>query len=571
MLASLFVSDLALIRRLSVDFHRGFSALTGETGAGKSLVLDALMLFCSAKGGKELIRQGAPFARVELFFDPPEKKQLDALSPYLSPEEAAEGITLSRQIYPTGRSVNKICDRSVPFSTLAALAKTLFCVHGQHEAGGLLDEKTHAAALDAAVEAEGSDAPSRFRLAWEDYRKEEAHLNELKSYGDDRSLLELYDFQLREIARLKPRAGEDEELETELERCRRAAASHGALYTAQRALSGGEKGKGAVFLLHAAARKLAALGEESSYASLSEELEQLSDRASEIERSLSFALSEIGEADPNERIDALSARIDALYRIKQKYAVASTDELIALYRQIKEKKDLTLSRKDDIKQSEERLDKKRAALLQASAALTAQRQARAARLEEEIHRLLAFLDMPKMRFYVTLEPLSFPDARGAESVRFDIAANTGEGKKRLSQVASGGELSRIMLALQLKLGHAKDAETLFFDEIDTGISGATAQKIGICLKTLAKEKQVFCVTHSAQVASLSENHWLVKKREENGRTETTLSLLDEKESLEEIARLLGGKELSRPSLEAAAALRAEGEREAKQVQQSILR
>ena len=179
-------------------------------------------------------------------------------------------------------------------------------------------------------------------------------------------------------------------------------------------------------------------------------------------------------------------------------------------------------------------------------------------MENAIHATLSFLDMPKMRFSVEFQENSEPSPEGMEKMRFVIAANTGEGAKPLAKVASGGELSRIMLALQLKLGKARDADTLIFDEIDTGISGATAQKIGICLKTLSERKQVLCVTHSAQVATLADQHYLVEKKEDDGRTETYLTLLTPEESLKENARLLGGKTVSDDAENAARTLRQEG-------------
>jgi len=236
---------------------------------------------------------------------------------------------------------------------------------------------------------------------------------------------------------------------------------------------------------------------------------------------------------------------------------STVEEVLAYYGELKRKKDLTLSRKDDIKKASALLSRLEGELMQKAEALASHRRLAAETLEEGVLSVLRFLDMPKIRFCVMTEPIP-PGPDGAESIRFAISPNTGEGLRPLSAIASGGEMSRIMLALQLKMGRSRSADSFVFDEIDTGISGATAQKIGICLRELSREKQVFCVTHSAQVATLAHRHFLVKKEEAEGRTETDLVLLSQEEALAESARLLSGVRVGSAALEAAAKLRAEG-------------
>lgn len=567
MLTSLFVSDLALIRRLSVDFHRGFSVLTGETGAGKSLVLDSLGLFLSPKAGKELVRHGEEKLEVSLYFTELTEEQITSLSELVDPEEAREGVTLTRIVYASGKSLSKLCGRTLPFSRLSALASELLAIHGQNSAVGLLDEKKHGRYLDDALSPEGRKALSEYRAAYEEHLAAKKALDQLRAdVLEGKEKLALYEYQMQEIARVKPKRGEEEKLEEKLRHLQNFEKEYGAVATAHRALSGGEKGKGAVFLLSTAARRLEELG-EGEYSEAAGKLYELAESAKELESSLSAALDGYGEKDPGDLMDRIQKRMDALYRLKQKFGM-TVDEILDYYEQIKEKKDLTLRGKDDIKKGELRLASLAETLSLAGEKLSEARKETAEKLEREIHGTLAFLDMPKMRFSVLLTPCP-AGADGCEKVAFGIAANTGEGTKPLAQVASGGEMSRIMLALSLKLLKEKDAPTMIFDEIDTGISGATAQKIGICLKSLARDRQIFCVTHSAQVSTLADRHFLVEKSESDGRTETRLTLLDEAGSQRENARLLGGRELSDEARCAADKLRSEGLAEFEKIKDTL--
>ena len=557
MLTSLFVSDLALIRRLSVDFHRGFSVLTGETGAGKSLILDSLGLFLSSKGGKELVRHGEEKLEVSLFFTELDPEELSLLSDLVEPTEAREGVTLTRIVYASGKSLSKLCGRTLPFSRLSAIASRLLAIHGQNSAVGLLDEKNHRRYLDDALSPKGQEALTAYRQAFAAHQQAKTELENLRAaVSEGKEKLALYDYQMQEIARVRPKRGEEEKLEEKLRSLQSFEKEYGAAATAHRALSGGEKGKGAVFLLSVAARKLEELG-EGKFSEDAAKLYELAERAGEVESSLSAALADYGDEDPGDLTDRIQKRMDALYRLKQKFG-KTVDEILDYYEEIREKKDLTLRGKDDIKKGELALEKLFDKLKKAGAALSDARKETAEKLEREIHGTLAFLDMPKMRFSVLLTPEEEFGPDGGEKVAFGIAANTGEGTKPLAQVASGGEMSRIMLALSLKLLKEKDAPTMIFDEIDTGISGATAQKIGICLKILARQRQIFCVTHSAQVATLADHHFLVKKEETDGRTETALTCLDDAGSLRETARLLGGRALSDEAKGAAEKLRSEG-------------
>lgn len=558
MLTSLTVCDLALIRRLDADFKQGFTVLTGETGAGKSLILDSFQLFLNRGTKKDLVRRGAPKTSVSMFFDELSSVAKTRLADDLSPEELEEGIGLYAEVSANGKSQYKLNGRTVPFSVMERIARALFAVNAQHDAGGLLDEKTHRDYLDDALDDVGKEALAEYRAAFAELSRLEKEWNATLSPEDEKEKLEWYDFQMARIARVKPRPGEEEALEERLRIIQANTQKRGALELALRALTGGEKGKGAVYLLEAAAQKLEKT-DGADNADLSGDLYELARKAREVAEETAERLDAVrDESEGGE--EAIRQRIDELYRLKERYG-KSVDEIILLYEKLRREKDELLNRAQQQKVLAPRLESARKRVALCGERLTEARRRASLRLEENVHRTLKFLDMKKMRFSVEFTPRETPGEGGAEDLRFVIAANTGEGAKALAKVASGGELSRILLALQCHLGTARDADTIIFDEIDTGISGATAQRVGVCLKTLSMQKQILCVTHSAQVATLGDSHYLVQKHEEDGRTETKLFLLSSEESDRETARLLGGKAVGAEALASARHLREEGQRE----------
>ncbi len=559
MLKSLYVSGLALIRRLSLDLGEGFTVLTGETGAGKSLVLDCLNLFLKPGSGKDLVRRGEKELTVELFFDGLSPSAARFLAGRLSPEEIGEGITLARTVTAAGKSSFKLCGRALTPSEARAAAEQLLAIHGQNDTGRLLDEKNHPGFLDDALPEAGQRILTEYGDLWERFAALEKELASWDSGEDPATLLDVYDYQIKEIARLKPKRGEEEALEEKLIALQGAEKTNAALRVADRALSGGEKGRGAAFLLAAAADKLEGLDEEDP---LAQKARSLAAETAALAEDVSRRYASFAEEDPAETIDRVQARLDKLFRLKSKYG-GTMEGVFAAYERAVAGRDRLSRRAGEVARLEGEKKKLLSLLTEKGEQLSKVRRETARILEEEIRSLLAFLDMPGSAVRVRLDPLPAPGKGGLEKAVFLLAANAGEGEKPLAKVASGGELSRIMLALQLKLGKAKTADTVVFDEIDTGISGATAQKIGLCLKALGESRQVLCVTHSAQVATLADHHLKVEKREEDGRTETVVRQLSGDDSLEEIARILGGKTPGQATRENALALREEGLREYK--------
>ena len=557
MLRSLFVSELALIRRLSLDLDGGFTVLTGETGAGKSLVLDSLNLFLKTGSARDLVRRGAEEMTVDLYFDGISPEAKDVLRELDAPAEEDGAAALSRVVSAEGRSVMKLNGRGLPQSAVRRAAEALIAIHGQNDTGLLLDEKNHLACLDSALPAEGAALLARYGALWKRYRGAEDALAQWQAEPDPAVLADLYAFQIKEIARVKPRIGEEEELEEKRRFLAGAAAARDALRVADRALNGGEKGRGAAFLLNAAAGKLELLDEKDP---LAEKARDLAAEAAALADEVSRRYADAVEEDPAEAMDRVQKRLDLLYRLKQKYG-GTVEKALETYEKAVAGREKLALRESETKRLEEEKKALLSELRAVGAALRKARRAVGDELEKSVSDLLSFLDMPGTALRVAMEELPAPGPAGLDKVAFLLAANAGEGERPLSRIASGGELSRIMLALQLKLGKAKTADTVVFDEIDTGVSGATAQKIGLCLKALGRTRQVLCVTHSAQVASLSDHHLLVEKAEKNGRTETSVRRLTPEESLEEVARILGGRTLGRATRENAMELKAEGLRE----------
>ncbi len=561
MLRNLYVKNLALLSSLSLDLDSGFSVLTGETGAGKSLVLDSLNLFLQKGSPKDLIRDGEEECSVSLFFDglsAAAKEKLAEIAPGADPEE---GVTLSRTLSRSGKSVCRVAGRAVALSALRQLALTLFCIHGQHDAAGLLDPAAHLGYLDASFTPEETCALEDYRASYREYRALSEKIARLRSDGrDPDAAAAYYDYQIREITKARPVPGEEEELTARLAVLRDSEKIHSALATADRALSGGEKSRGAAALLGIAAERLESVSSVPACAELARTLRGLAEEAESAAEEAAALLAELSEEDPAAETDRIQRRLDLLYRLKTKYGATVEEILATLDKVTKEKEDL-LTRADRLAEMEKDLAALREVLSKKAAKLTRIRAAKKKELEAGVTRVLAFLDMEKTRFEARLTPLGDFGPSGLDGAEFYFAPNAGEAEKPLAAIASGGELSRVMLALQLKLGRDLGVGTLVFDEIDTGISGATAQKIGVCLKKLASSGQILCVTHSAQVATLADAHFLVSKSVTAGRTETAVRLLSEEESLAEAARILGGKAVGEASLKNAAALKEEGARE----------
>ncbi|MPM09097.1 DNA repair protein RecN [bioreactor metagenome] len=542
MLSLLHIENIAVIERADISFDGGFNALTGETGAGKSIVIDAISAVTGQRTSRELIRTGAKGARVEAVFC--------GISPTrwmeesgVSPDENGE-LLLCREILSDGKNICRAGERLLTVSQLKALGSRLVNIHGQHDGQLLLDEAYHLEYLDrfGALEADLGDYQEAYGILAGIEREISAlEMDEAQKARRTDSLR----YQIDELERAGLKPGEDKTLAEKRNFLRSAGKLVDAVELAYGALSGDEEHSGAVALLQVAET---ALG---SGASLSENLSNLSDKASE----LSCAAADLAElvrdfraeldVSPGE-LDQVESRLDVIYRLRKKYG-DTVEEMLSYLERCKKELEEILCADDTLL----KLGKKRdAALVSAKSraeALSGRRKEAAARLRDRVQSELFSLDMPKVRFEAEFTPKGGKwgmDASGMDEVRFLMSANLGEALRPIQKIASGGELARIMLALKNVLAENDDVNTLVFDEVDTGVSGRAAQRVAEKLAQVSVHKQVLCVTHLPQLAAMADTHFAVEKGERDGRTFTAVERLDDDGRKNALARLTGGDSVS---------------------------
>lgn len=538
MLRSLHIENVAVIRRADVDFSEGLCVLTGETGAGKSLLIDSLNALIGGRVSRELIRTGEDRAEVSALFDGLDEATRVALSELgIEPEEGE--LLLRRTINRDGRSVCRIGGRAVTQSLLRDAGALLINIHGQSDNQKLMQKSAHLSLLDAYA-GDGQELTT-YRRAYAAWRQTSERLRELRLDESQRlRTREMLAYQISDIDAAKLKPGEEERLTARRDRLQHQEKIDKGLRYAARALRDGEKAT-AVALIDRAETALSSLaGLLPETEGLTERLEALRCEAEDIAERVS-ALMDSDVEDPTAELDKLEGRLDIIQRLGRKYG-AGVKAILAFRAEAAAR----LAELDDsdgrIAELEREEKALRAALDEQAAVLTSRRKTAAESLSAEVAESLAFLDMPRVRFAVSRNPLSAPGADGADDVEFCISTNPGEPLLPMIRIASGGELSRIMLALRSVLNERYGIPVSIYDEIDTGISGRTARKVGMKLHEIASvgDSQVICVTHSAQVASLADAHFRIKKKEVDGRSETSVRRLSDDERVEEIARILGG-------------------------------
>lgn len=549
MLVSLHIENIAVIKRIDIDFKAGFTALTGETGAGKSIIIDSINLLLGARPSRELIRNGEETAVVSALFSGISQSNIAALSELGVDQDEDGSIYIQRTITADGRAQTKINGRSVSVSLQREVGGLLINIHGQHENQTLLNTAKHIYYLDKYA----ADDASVFAYT-ESYNRMTGILRSLSGIKRDEKekarIIELLQYQIADIDAVKLKPNEDDALETQRKRIQNIEKIEKNAKIVYRSLYEGEKGLSACQSIDravTAVKQIADMLDDSA-----ECIEKLENFCYEIEdiavRVNDLIDDDIG--DPSAALDKIESRLDAITKLKRKYGATVTD---ILGFRAKDAAEL-----DDIETSDEKSEKLTAELRAAeneayehAAALTEFRRTAAAGLAEKITAGLAFLEMTKVVFSVEVRPAQLSPG-GGDEVEFMISTNPGEPLKPLARIASGGELSRVMLAIKSVLADRENTETLIFDEIDSGISGRTSHKIGIKLKQTSAGAQVLCVTHSAQIAALAHNHLYISKYEHDGRVETTVTPLDDKGRVDEIARIMGGAEITGSLLETAA-------------------
>ena len=549
MLELLHIENIAVIQEADIQFAPGFNALTGETGAGKSIVIDAMGAVLGGRTSRDLIRTGAARAFVSAQFSGVPADLPGLQENGIAPDEEGS-LLLQRDISADGRNVCRINGRPVSVAQLRAIGSELLNIHSQHDGTQLLDEERHGEYLDRFGRTEGP--LSAYRAAYDAMEALRRQMEALRMDEAEKARrMDSLRFQIDELERAQLVPGEEETLLERRSLLRNGEKYLAALAGADCALSGGDEGGGAVSALRDA--------EEALYGvrTLSEDLGNLYERL----KAARCEVYDLAESVRDKReefdfspgeLDDVEARADQLYRLKKKYG-ATVEDMLAYLDKCRAELDAMETADDTLIRLEGQMKKARAAVDAAGAELTKVRQAAARVLEERIQRELRELDMARVRFAIDFAAKD-PSPDGCDAIRFLMSANAGEDLRPIARIASGGELARIMLALKNVLAEQESVGTLVFDEVDTGVSGRAAQKVAEKLAQVSRHKQVLCVTHLPQLAAMADTHFSVEKGERDGRTYTRVVLLDREARKAELARITGGANVTQALLQSAGEL-----------------
>ena len=542
MLLSLHIENMAVIRRMNADFDRGFTAITGETGAGKSVMMESLYLLAGAKADKELIRHGESTATVSALFTDLSELTLHQCEEYGIMLDEENSLFIQRSISLDGRSSVKINGRTVNLAVLKQIAPGLVNIHGQSDTGALADAEKHIELIDVYSSSEALLAD--YREIYYQLEKTRRSIQDIITKEAERERLkEILSYQIKDIDSAKLHDGEEEELIDKKVKIKNSEKIIKNSEFAYKALRGSEKGS-AAYLID---RSITALNQLSGvipsyeeYANkLREALAEVEDVAEEV-----LAVVEDFDADPTSTLNEIESRLDKISKLKRKYGLTVKDIL-----EFRDKAKAELDTLENYEDTIEKLEKEEAKLYKEAVSIAdnihKNRTLAADELKHKICDILEFLDMPGVVFYANIS-VEENDGRkilnkdGYDKVEFYLSANKGAEAQSLAKIASGGEIARVMLALKSVIADKDGVSSVIFDEIDTGVSGKTARKIGLKMRDMSSGLQIFCVTHSAQIASLADIHFLISKSDVNGKTETSVRMLDYDGRVKELSRILGG-------------------------------
>ena len=541
MLSLLHIENIAVIQSADIQFDAGFNVLTGETGAGKSIVVDAIDAILGGRTSRDLIRTGAKAALVSAQFT-----QVAAL-PWLKEngfEQEVGELVLQRQIQQGGRNICRLNGKPISVAQMQELGRQLINIHGQHDGQQLLDPESHLSYLDSFGETE--ELLQAFQSSYQKVARLTRQIGQLQMDEAEKARrMDALDYQIRELERADLKPGEDEELAQRRQILRNAGKLMDGLEEANFAFFGGEESDGVLSMLDRAEGALRSLGR------YSESLAQLADRLLDSR----YELADVAEMVAQERdgleispgeLDQLEGRLDVIYRLRKKYG-NTVEEMLQYLERCRQEREQIQYADDQIVKLEKQLKTAVEETKVRGETLTEARKAAALRMQQRVQAELADLDMPKVRFEVAFalkEGRYQMDETGMDEVQFLMSANVGEDLKPIHKIASGGELARIMLALKNVLAENEDIATLVFDEVDTGVSGRAAQKVARKMSDVARHKQVLCVTHLPQIAAMADIHFSVEKGERDGRTYTAVEQLDRTQRQRELARLSGGEQVT---------------------------
>lgn len=543
MLSLLHIENIAVIESADISFDRGFNVLTGETGAGKSIVIDAISAILGERAYRDMIRTGAAKASVRaVFMDVPEYPWFSENGVDYDPE-----TVIQREIYLDGKNICRVNGSLVSVSILRKLGIQLINIHGQHDSASLFDEENHLAFLDAFA-----DNRSLRESYSQAYQKVTELRREIDSLTMDESeklrRMETLKYQIGEIEKAQLEPGEDEALEQRRKLLQNAEKLSSGLEEATQCLYGGEDTDGAAGLLAQAEHALARLGR------FSDSFQSIHDRVADLMYQVQDAAEEVRDTRDSlnysaDELEQIESRLDVIHKLRRKYGVTCEDILAYLEKAKRELDEIEFA-DDHLERLKGKLKKAEKTAWDQALALRKNRQEKAELLSQRILTELSQLDMPRVQFSCRFQELELTP-NGADGVAFYMSANAGEALKPMSKVASGGELARIMLAMKNVLAEKDQVNTLIFDEVDTGVSGRAAQKVAEKLRSVASHKQVLCVTHLPQLAALADTHLLIAKSERDGRTYTSVTPLDLEGRKRELARIIGGANITQTTLKSA--------------------
>lgn len=533
MISRLHIENIAVIENADIDFRNGFIALTGETGAGKSILIDSINILLGNRASKDLVRTGCSKAFVSAEFD--DVAGLEKLfSEYGVPDEGNGSIFLSRELSVEGKSAARVNSRPVPASVLKEFGKRLITIHGQQDNGTLLDTSTHLSFLDAY--AKNSSEINEYRTAYRNFRSIKKEIDKLTLDDDEKARrVDTLTYQINEIEAAEPVEGEDEDLADRKKVLLGAEKIIESLSAARTILSDGEYNVSEMFSQ--------AVTNLESVSEFSDELEDFASRSENVLAEIDSLADDVRtladrfDFNPRE-LDEIEDRLGVINSLKRKYG-RTIGEINSYLADAKAQLAQIEYSDEAILKLDAELAKAHDELVAKAKVLTDSRKKAAEEISREVTKELSELEMPKVRMQVRTDKKKY-SFDGADDVEFLISTNVGENVKPLSAVASGGELSRIMLALRKILSSPEKNETLIFDEIDTGVSGKASVRIAQKMKQMSKTAQVITVTHLAQIAAYADEHLKIEKKDNGQRTFTTVTELDEEGRIEELARLLGG-------------------------------
>ena len=538
MLSQLFIQNIAVIEKVQVAFEKGLNVFTGETGAGKSIVIDAINAVLGNRTSRDLVRTGAPKALVTALFEgigDETKEQL--LSMGFEPEEDGS-LLLSREISADGKTSCKIGGRPSTVSILREVAQSLINIHGQHDNQFLLLPEQHLVYIDQV----GKTAAllKEYRVEYAYYVELQRKLRQLQTDEREKAQrTDLLSYQINEISSAALFPDEEEELQSAKKKMQNSVKIIEALHIAHDLLQGTEESDGILSMLDQTQEQFQML--EVYYPQIkSDRILDMRYELEEVRENLRDALSD-AEMDPAE-LDRIEERLDLIFRLKRKYG-GSVEEILAFKERAQQELNSIIHAEELQAKLEKEHGQSEARLIKLAKQLSEKRKSAAKQFEDQVCAELTFLDMPSVRFIVHAETVEL-DETGIDRMEFYISTNPGEPPKPIGKIASGGELSRIMLSLKNVIAEGDRVGTLIFDEVDTGVSGRAAQKIGRKLKQASAGRQIICVTHLAQVAAFADTHLLIAKIVRDGRTFTTVNALPQEERVQELARIMGGENLT---------------------------